>query len=214
MIPCFVRVPEGSTEGGADVRRADRADAVARARRLRRIQWALVVVLGVVVSAEAAYLISRQPRLDDIPPQIPNETPPGAPTVEIDPAEVRPDLALAVPPPNQFGDGLYVRSVPGDAVTGVEDTRRDAVLAALDGFVTREAIGDEQADALRSVVGHSERFIEALPVREAAGEIGAVARADLQRLELSRQHLEVEKILGADLAGSLRRDLEAAREGG
>ena len=84
---------------------------------------------------------------------------------------------------------------------------RAAVMQRIEEFVTANELEPAVAESLRVLFEDSERKLEELPSKEAAGEIAADERVTILREELERRDEEAETLLGEELAGKLKEAL-------
>jgi hypothetical protein len=91
---------------------------------------------------------------------------------------------------------------------------RAAVMQRVEEFITANELEAAMAESLRVLMEDSERKLEELPSKEAAGEIAADERVTILREELDRREQEAEKLLGEELAAKLTDVLTSGPVGG
>ena len=83
-------------------------------------------------------------------------------------------------------------------------TGRAAVMMRVDEFITEQELDEAMAESLRVLMEDSERKLEALPTKEATGEITSAERITILEGELVRREQEALALLGEELASALQ----------
>ena len=167
----------------------------------RKLLWTVVAVLAVFAVVEGLTIVSWGSRIRRLEQQL--QSPGMVSRGGGGGGDRGPDSGG--PPPGGGEIGGDNGGVGGDTsppppmVTG-----RAAVMMRVDEFIVENTLEEAMAESLRVLMEDSERKLEALPTKEATGEITASERITILEGELVRREQEAEKLLGADLAGKLQ----------
>lgn len=158
----------------------------------RKLLWTVVAVLAVFAVVEGLTIVSWGSRIRRLEQQIqsPSYTLAGGGDVR----SGEPGGAPQGEPPRDF---------PAPPAARSPEEVRAMTMRAVDAFAAEKSLDEATAEKLRTLIEDSERELESLPAKEAAGEITVEERIRTLEEEIARRELSVRELLGDGLANEL-----------
>ena len=175
----------------------------------RKLLWTVVAVLAVFAVVEGLTIVSWGSRIRRLEQQVQG----GVAVAQTGGGGGGQGASQGGPPPGGGEKGPPPGG--GDAVGGGGDgslpppmvTGRAAEMMRVDEFIVEKELDEAMAESLRVLMEDSERKLEALPTKEATGEITSAERITILEGELVRREQEAFKLLGDELATALQAKL-------
>jgi len=145
----------------------------------RKLLWTVVAVLAVFAVVEGLTIVSWGSRIRRLEQQIQS-----------------PSIALS-------GGAGEAEAAPEPTVVSTPEEARAVTMRAVEAFATEKGLDEATAEKLRTLIEDSERMLEALPMREAAGEITNAERIQTLEREIAQREGAVRDLLGDELATEL-----------
>lgn len=173
----------------------------------RKLLWTVVAVLAVFAVVEGLTIVSWGSRIRRLEVQVQasinggegggavHSGDPGRPPMDGSPRE----------PSHVF---------PVTTAVSSPDEVRARTMRAVETFTSEQALDEATAEKLRTLIEDSERELESLPAREAAGEITAEERTATLEREIGLREERVRELLGDELGTELLARLSVGFGGG
>jgi hypothetical protein len=164
----------------------------------RKLLWTVVAVLAVFAVVEGLTIVSWGSRIRRLEQQI------QSPSVALAGGggdRGAPPMHTQAGPPD--GGGPIDGDSPHIPVSVSPDEVRAMTMRAVDAFATEKSLDEATAEKLRTLIEDSERELESLPAKEAAGEITAEERIQTLEKEIARREQQARELLGDELATEL-----------
>ncbi len=176
-------------ENGLLGQSADDGDEIEVEINGRKLLWAIVAVLAVLVTVQGLTLVSWGSRLDKL--EGAGHSPGGAP----------PGVMLG------GGAGTIGPATP----SGASELSPADTLKAVSDFCAEQNVDEATTEKLLTLIEDSERLLGELPARESSGEITIEERLTTLTQETARLEKEATELLGDQLAIELLRALDAVQ---
>jgi hypothetical protein len=169
----------------------------------RKLLWTVVAVLAVFAVVEGLTIVSWGSRIRRLEQQMQS----ASVTMQGGGSDRSEDRGG--PPPNDLG-----RDFPAPPVASSPEEVRAMTMRAVDAFATEKSLDEATAEKLRTLIEDSERELESLPAREAAGEITSQERIRTLEEEIAGREQRARELLGDELATELLAKIVVGTSGG
>ncbi len=174
----------------------------------RKLLWTVVAVLAVFAVVEGLTIVSWGSRIRRLEQQV------QSPSVALAGGggdRAAPHGVSSGGPPDRGGPPLDNPIVP---VSSSPEEVRAMTMRAVDAFATEKSLDEATAEKLRTLIEDSERELESLPAKEAAGEITPEQRIQTLEQEIARREQTARELLGDELATELLAKIVVGTSGG